>query len=311
MVSTPRRAASTHGPGVGRVLHLVGLGGLGVRAGDREEAALAQHRQRAGGVRGDVLAGPVDHRLQEGLHRGRLAAGSPAAPTRWHGATELVGRGSCWVIVGSITGRWVWAEIFPAGYLGGRTSGRACSRGRGPLRQVLRCEARARRRLPTIRPSSVRIRVTVCPHGSVRAGWSSSKPARSSSPPAAATASASSTSNSIRCLGDHPVGGPRRRAEARLGRLRERPHAEVLAAGDVLTGVVLIGFVLRQRQAEGVDEQLATLRRVSGDDRHAGDEQNVHEAELRPAAEDAERLPRTVGVTDGSPTRDRLRAPDA
>ena len=32
---------------------------------------------------------------------------------------------------------------------------------------------------------------------------------------------------------------------------------------------------------------------------------------LRPAAEDAERLPRTVGVTDGGPTRDRLRVPGA
>lgn len=43
-------------------------------------------------------------------------------------------------------------------------------------------------------PSSVRTRVTVCPHGSVRTGCSTSRPARSSSPPAAATASASSTS---------------------------------------------------------------------------------------------------------------------
>jgi len=46
----------------------------------------------------------------------------------------------------------------------------------------------------------------------------------------------------------------------------------------LFTGVVVIGFVLLQRQAEGVYEQLAALRRVSGDDRHARDEQNVHVA---------------------------------
>ena len=32
--------------------------------------------------------------------------------------------------------------------------------------------------MPTIRPSSVKSLVTVCPHGSVRAGCDSSKPAR-------------------------------------------------------------------------------------------------------------------------------------
>jgi hypothetical protein len=87
-----------------------------------------------------------------------------------------------------------------------------------------------------------------------------------------------------RCLGDHPAGRPRRGAKARLGCLRERPHAEVLAAGDAFTGVVLIGVVLLQRQAEGVNEQLAALRRVSGDDRHARDEENVHMAQATAAA---------------------------
>src|SRR6266566_9519420 len=43
-----------------------------------------------------------------------------------------------------------------------------------------------------------------------------------------------------RCLGDHPVRGPLRCAKARLSRLRERPHTEVLAAEDPPAGVVAI-----------------------------------------------------------------------
>ena len=123
-----------------------------------------------------------------------------------------------------------------------------------------------------IRPSSVRSLVTVCPHGSVRAGCNSSKPPRSTSPPAAATASASSNSMDA---WDHLAGGPLRCAEARLCRLCERPHTEVVAAGDAPAGVVAIALAL-QRQAKGIGEQLAAARRVSGDHRHARDEQDLH-----------------------------------
>ena len=56
-----------------------------------------------------------------------------------------------------------------------------------------------------------------------------------------------------RRLRNHPAGGPPRRAEARLRRLRERPQAEVLAAGDAPAGVVAIALAL-QRKAEGIDE---------------------------------------------------------
>jgi hypothetical protein len=58
-----------------------------------------------------------------------------------------------------------------------------------------------------------------------------------------------------------------------------RPHPEVLAAGDAPAGVIAIAFAL-QRQAESIHEQLAALRRVSGDRRHARDEENVHLAQL-------------------------------
>jgi hypothetical protein len=77
------------------------------------------------------------------------------------------------------------------------------------------------------------------------------------------------------CLGDHPAGGPLRRAEAGLCRLREWPDTKVLAAGDAPAGVVALTFAL-QWEAEGIHEQLAALRRVGGDHRHARDEENVH-----------------------------------
>ncbi|AQY20173.1 hypothetical protein T261_00194 [Streptomyces lydicus] len=77
------------------------------------------------------------------------------------------------------------------------------------------------------------------------------------------------------CLGDRPVGGPRRRAEARLGCLRERPHAEVLAARDAPARVVAVVFAL-QREAKGVHEESAALWRVSDDHRRTRDEENVH-----------------------------------
>jgi Lactonase, 7-bladed beta-propeller len=56
--------------------------------------------------------------------------------------------------------------------------------------------------MPTIKPSLVRSRATVCPHGSVRAGCSSSKPARSSSLPAAAPNAFEGT-NSVILTPDH------------------------------------------------------------------------------------------------------------
>src|SRR6185312_2497297 len=73
--------------------------------------------------------------------------------------------------------------------------------------------------------------------------------------------------------------GPFRGAEARLGRLRERPHPEMLAAGDAPAGVVSITFAL-QWPAESVDEQSAAGRRVGGDYRHAGAKENVHATSL-------------------------------
>jgi hypothetical protein len=52
-----------------------------------------------------------------------------------------------------------------------------------------------------MRPSVVSTRATVCPHGSVRAECTSSKPARRSSSPAAATSSSFATSNSMDAWG--------------------------------------------------------------------------------------------------------------
>src|SRR4051812_11560798 len=71
-------------------------------------------------------------------------------------------------------------------------------------------------------------------------------------------------------LRHRPLGGPFGRAEARLRRLRERPDAEVLAAADALAVDVVVAA--RQRQAERVDEELAALRGVGGDDGDACDE---------------------------------------
>src|SRR5215470_2381661 len=81
-----------------------------------------------------------------------------------------------------------------------------------------------------------------------------------------------------RRLRNHPVGGPLRRAKTRLRGLREGPHTEVLTAGDVPAGVIAVACAL-QWQPQGAHEQLAALRRVSGDNRHARDEKNVHAAQ--------------------------------
>lgn len=47
------------------------------------------------------------------------------------------------------------------------------------------------------------------------------------------------------------------RAEACLGCLRERPQAEMLAAGDAPAGAVTVAFPLRGGEAKSLDEQLA------------------------------------------------------
>src|SRR5438067_9537981 len=52
----------------------------------------------------------------------------------------------------------------------------------------------------------------------------------------------------------------------------------MLAAGNIPAGVIALAFAF-QREAEGIDEQLAALRRVGGDDRHARDKENVHAAQ--------------------------------
>src|SRR5437667_8310187 len=52
----------------------------------------------------------------------------------------------------------------------------------------------------------------------------------------------------------------------------------MLAAGDTPAGVVALAFAF-QREAEGIDEQFAALRRVGGNDRHARDKENVHAAQ--------------------------------
>ena len=110
--------------------------------------------------------------------------------------------------------------------------------------------------MPTITPSPVRSLVTVCP---ARLGAR-----RVQQLIARALQLAACRRDRVgvrhlkldRCLRDHPVGGPLRYAEARLGRLRERPHAEVVAATDAPAGVGAIALPF-QREAEGIDEQLA------------------------------------------------------
>ena len=103
-----------------------------------------------------------------------------------------------------------------------------------------------------------------------------------------------------RRLRDHPVGRPRRRAEARLGCLRKRPHAEMLAARDAPARVVAVVFAL-QRQAKGVNEEFAALRRVSDDDRRTRDEENVHVAQPMGRSSQEAETP-AVRTCPGSPT---------
>src|SRR5207244_1060929 len=66
------------------------------------------------------------------------------------------------------------------------------------------------------------------------------------------------------------------RPEARLRRLGQRPDAEVLAGPDPLAVEVVVPRARLERQAERVDEQLPTPRRIGGDDSNPGNEENVH-----------------------------------
>ena len=77
-------------------------------------------------------------------------------------------------------------------------------------------------------------------------------------------------------LRNRVVGRPGVRSEARPGGLRQRPHAKVLAAADLLTEHVLVSGWRFQGQAEGFDEQLAAVGRPRGDNRHTRDEQHLH-----------------------------------
>src|SRR5690242_14145051 len=70
---------------------------------------------------------------------------------------------------------------------------------------------------------------------------------------------------------------PRSNTEARLGCLRERPYAEVLAAADLFAGEVLTVELL-ERQAERVHVERATGSGVRRDDGNAGDELDLHAA---------------------------------
>src|SRR4051812_31529162 len=74
-------------------------------------------------------------------------------------------------------------------------------------------------------------------------------------------------------LRDADIGGPLDRPEAGLRRLRQRPHAEVVAAADLLAVEVVL---TRERQAQRVEVELPALRRIRSNDCEAGYEENVH-----------------------------------
>src|SRR6476620_11423268 len=133
--------------------------------------------------------------------------------------------------------------------------------------------------MPTIKPSWVRSRATVCSHGSVRAGCNSSKPVRSNSSPAAVTASVLSTSNSMDAWGTIRSAGhsgvPKHASAAcDRGQIPKcfapgmGAGTEVFCAGECSAGVVALALAL-QLEAEGVHEELPALRWVGHDDCHA------------------------------------------
>jgi hypothetical protein len=72
-----------------------------------------------------------------------------------------------------------------------------------------------------------------------------------------------------RSLRHREVIRPLRLSEAGLGGLAQRPDPEVLGAGELLAVPVLRALGSCQREAEGVDVELAGLRRIGCDDREA------------------------------------------
>src|SRR5439155_23301774 len=77
-------------------------------------------------------------------------------------------------------------------------------------------------------------------------------------------------------LRDGQLCRPRRRAEARLRGLGQRPDAEVLAAGDLLAVPVLPVLTRTEREAKGLNVELAALRRVVRDRADACNEKDLH-----------------------------------
>ena len=77
-------------------------------------------------------------------------------------------------------------------------------------------------------------------------------------------------------LRDGQLCRPRRRAEARLRGLGQRPDPEMLAAGDLLAVPVLAVFTRTERKAKGLNVELAALRRVGRDHGEACDEKDLH-----------------------------------
>src|SRR5947199_7470666 len=65
-------------------------------------------------------------------------------------------------------------------------------------------------------------------------------------------------------------------AEAGLGGLGERPHAEVLRARHALAMPVISVFRDLERKPQRIDIEPAALRGVWGDDSDGCDEENVH-----------------------------------
>jgi hypothetical protein len=133
--------------------------------------------------------------------------------------------------------------------------------------------------MPMIAPSLDCSRATVCPHGSVRASWSSVKPVSFNSSAAAWTVSVRDLELDDR-LWHRPLHWPARRAQARLRSLSQGPDPEGLATVDVFTVQVAVTFC-GERQAERVHVQPTADARVRGDNCDAGDELHIHDVTFR------------------------------
>ena len=133
-----------------------------------------------------------------------------------------------------------------------------------------------------IAPSLDCSRATVCPHGSVRASWSSVKPFSFNSSAATWTVVSVRDLELDARLRHRPLHWPVRRAEARLRSLSQRPDPEGLATVDVFTVQVAVTFC-GQRQAKRVHVQPSADARVRGDDCDAGDELHIQAASALPA----------------------------